>query len=972
MSHRRRARVFCLVLAVTPVAALLIAGCGGKKEAAPKAAPRPLPPSTQPDRDIPTTSPTTQGTTQAATQPTTRPEEEPTTQAAVPTTTAPADDAGPSIMESMPSTLPVATDEGEPLPEVTDEPDEPDAEPPPSRGNDLANLPPSPGPTAQMVADALERLASGTLRQQAISPLLARQAEAVLSAAVRLAPDNARLARQLVDARLAAADPQATLEALDHYRGLDPDDRLAQLRYVDLSADLLESADLKLNYLTRVVDSSGVPAEVRAHAAVLASGLLRERLEDTAADEMVRRAVELDEFNPRALELDYSLALATGADRPERVARLAKLLRANVAQPTALSVMARELGAAGLIDEALRFYNAADRAFAGAGVQPPISVTSDRVAALLIAGRSRDAVDTSRVIAELNTAAAANPESSTDDPAAVAEASIVSMLALSQVAGRDVIEAGARGENARIAYLLDVGRFLAGELDELPALPEPRDDLPDLGDAGQLAETDAIVRSDLVGAMYTRAWIDLVPLAQPTEPRLLEAIRQLVPESSTLPAWLDGMQAWRQGNAQLAREKFDAVAEVDPLARLGLLQLRRDTGEEEEAVVAEAEALLREYPAGLIGASVAVAFAEEGVTLRPDAESRRVAEAAAAFEERLFGLLDPSRIRDFYALSAQPDRVRVAVGQPIIARVTLRNVGRDTLTLGPGGVLSPIVRLDAEVKGILEQRIPAANTGSLGGRTRLEPGDRVEQEIRLDGPELAALLQQNPQLTLTLFANAATNPQTVAVPSPENPEETVYGHVVGPAGQVVEFARVMDRPGLPLDLQDPEILADLERRIGDLRDADPQRRLRAAREMVAQLNWLAGHITRVEQNGDAERANAWRQLGGQMADALRRAALSTRPAESTGDGAIADAWLRYSAASITADSERPSLLRPLLASPEMGVRVIGLLAASQYLPAEAAGAMAASLSRDEDPTVRRLANATAAYAQANPAPAAAE
>jgi hypothetical protein len=791
------------------------------------------------------------------------------------------------------------------------------------------------------VALRLENLATQTLLDAAAAgeaAVFAEQAEALLTLAARLSPEDSRLARELVEVRLETAGADAALEALDYYRGLEPEDRLAQLRYVDLSADLLETAELKLAYLTQVVEAERVPAEVRSHAAVLAAFLLRERLETESAAAMIARAVELDPLNPQALTLDYERLLAEGAGRPERVGALGRLLASNVAQPAALSQLARELGAVGLVEEAIRFYTAASQIDRMSGQAPPPRQGLDQAALLLVNARPRRALEL-----------LALPE----DPEVIlqADAGVLGDLVLLQGLSRQTLRAG-DDEIAQAATPLDTVLRDLGNGDGLPA-------------SVAAAAVASDVFPDRVRALLTladRAWFDLAVLGRATDPALLDAVERVadsVGEGGPLVARLRGWQAVRQGDEATAREKLGAIAGTDPLAELGLLVLARDAGRD---TFADATRLLRENPSGVVGATIYAAYAREGIRVGNPARADEV-EAALdeTFPRRLLGLLEPAGARNFYAVTAEPDRVRHAVGEPLLGTLTIRNVGRDPLTLGPGGLIDPRVRIEGEFRGLLERPRDVLSSVTITGRTRLDPGERVEQAIRVDSPALAGLLRQTVPLSTTLYPFAVTNPIVVDVPDPQTPGQVRPIPVSGPAGQNVPFLRPFDRPGLPLDLEDEGIRTELAARLSALRDnPNPADRIRAADQVAAQLDWLRLFVANETDAGRDVRA--WTTMGADVVTRLREAALAGSLA---GDDAAATAYLRYLAArSPEIADDRVALIRPMLRSPSLAARALGVLSVVQTLPEQADELLSPLAEADPDPTIRRYAASALAFTEA--------
>ena len=289
--------------------------------------------------------------------------------------------------------------------------------------------------------------------------------------------------------------------------------------------------------------------------------------------------------------------------------------------------------------------------------------------------------------------------------------------------------------------------------------------------------TYAVLLSDL-------AWADLYFAQKPADEAVLRALDVLVPEGSATLVRLRGWQLWRQGQDDAAAEKLQTVSDRDPLARLGLLLMGRPAASE-PADAAEAasparqmQELLDAAPNGLVGAFLADALRGRGILLQPADDAEAVRQALAVLEPRLLDVLQPENVGRFYSLDARPATVSHEFGEPLLMTVTLRNKGRDVVTVGPDGLVESRFRLDARVGGGLgqPQSVPASAEPEWTGGTLLRPGEKLEQVVRLDGPQLSGFLASLPQQRLTINADVTSNP--VRVQTPQGP-----GYATGPAGQ---------------------------------------------------------------------------------------------------------------------------------------------------------------------------------------------
>ena len=947
-----RRRVPALAGAVLAVVATLAGpGCGGRGSDTPRTPPRQADlepvtrPTTQDSGDQPSTRPTTRPVEveQPATRPATRPEE--------------------PIVEEPPATRPATSPSTAPATAPTTAP-ETQAQPPEPR----LLLVESPTPHGAALGEIFAGYAEMIGRGGAEEGSAARQAALLLEAAVRLAPRDARLARRLVSAQMAAGDVPASVEALDHYRNLRPNDVLAQIRFVDLSAAQMESVDQRLEYLERVAQSDRVPEEVRSHAAVMASVLLREMLDEARADLLLGEAVALDPYSPQALQMFYERLVATGEPRARRVDALAMLARSNILQPAVLSALAQEVAAAGLLEPANELYRRATQVHGALALPAPPSLLRDMAALHLITNRPQSA---RQILSSIESAALASPPATAPaqgGPTAPAQGEPL-ILGIPQIDALMLQPMTAEGAEARAtaarrgANLIRVYALNAinRALTDLPPSPPPADlanvpeaPLPDvLTDARKLAARDLPPerlhwRDIYAVALANAAWMDLYYVGQPTDERLIAALAILAPEDSASLARLQGWQLWRLGQTDAARQRLEAAADRDALARLGLLMM--DGPPEGGAGWPEAQEVLDSHPAGLSGAFLADALRPHGVAVLPAEDAPDVQAALATLPMALFEILEPENVRQFYSLTADPQKVRHEYGEPLLLDVSLRNSGRYPITIGPEGLLRPIIRLDALLtgQGIEPIPIPAANAVELWEAVRLDPGDKIEQTVRLDGGAMRALMAQEPQLSLTINGELTTNP-AMAV------SDQGTAHVTGPAGLPQRLRRVMTRSGFVLDLASPQVASDFGERLEDLRTGEPLVRLRMAQWALGQIEAITRQVEQRRQAGaPADELDRMRSLSSQMYATLSRAAGSLGV---SGPDAAANAWVKYAAAAGGPAGEgRIRVIRELLGSSAFEARLLGLIAAANLVEEdEAFAAVVGPLAEDGDPTVRSLA-----------------
>ena len=148
----------------------------------------------------------------------------------------------------------------------------------------------------------LTELAQRILRSEsAPSTAAMRQAEALLKAARECDPTEPRYARLLADSQIALHDNADAIETLRALRKLTPEDQVAQIEFIDLTVDGMQTVDQKLDYLQGLVPLDVITSEVRSAVAWRCAALLLEKRQTIDADAMVKKALSLNPLNWQAL-----------------------------------------------------------------------------------------------------------------------------------------------------------------------------------------------------------------------------------------------------------------------------------------------------------------------------------------------------------------------------------------------------------------------------------------------------------------------------------------------------------------------------------------------------------------------------------------------------------------------------------------------------------------------------------------------
>ncbi|HEY0007242.1 MAG TPA: hypothetical protein VGB55_00835 [Tepidisphaeraceae bacterium] len=734
----------------------------------------------------------------------------------------------------------------------------------------------------------------------------------------RFIGDDARLIRQAIDLRLQLGDRTKALELLTAYRRIDPGDQLAQVQFIDLTVDGMQSADEREAYLAKVVGVEAVAKPVRAHAAVRWHDVLRERMKDAEANAALDKALALNPVNPRALQLASDRAFAT-AGAPQRAAALVNLIKGNPMQPATLAALAEELARAGATEPAAAMFRKSADMSNAVGMPPDVGDLVNIGAGLSAAGAGKDA----------STAAAA----ATQIAPGFARGWFLRVLLAKQsgdAAAYDATVAEARGALTKglmqFAHAVD------------PAAPQVTKDTPaSMPDVRVLATRVAgLNRADVKEAFVTSlgdiAWLDACYTAQAPDPAVMDALKTLSGENSALVTRIAGFTAVSAGRLDEVQVKLGAIAEKDPLARAGLLAMRLKKNEPKPEIAAEASKLLQEMPVDVWSATLRWLVTDAGPITFKTADADAVIAEAAKLPEAWLNL--PRTPQTFYLVDLTPLRVGVVPGEPLLLRLTMQNTSEFPLMLGPGGVVDQVVQLDAATRGPIEQYLPAIAAARLSGRMVLQPRESVSTIVRIDTPRLSSLMNSAPHVAISLYASAVTNPRFT--------KEAV---VPGPGGFREQAETIIDRPSI-------SITKDNVRNTlyEQTQDNDPLRRLRAVQAIatnVLQLRGLPESASAAPLLESAEKVLQnviEKDASSAVRSTARQLLTSVRPA-----------------------SEQEEGLRGMLASPDIEARTIGTMMTFGRPQSQRQTLLKPLAESDADPTLKALAAAVMAVPDAPPA-----
>jgi len=276
-------------------------------------------------------------------------------------------------------------------------------------------------------------------------------------------------------------------------------------------------------------------------------------------------------------------------------------------------------------------------------------------------------------------------------------------------------------------------------------------------------------------------------------------------------------------------------------------------------------------------------------------------------------------------------------GEPMIARVIVKNTGTHDITIGPDGAIRPDLWFDVQVRGAMNDFVQGVTFDRLSQQVLLKPGQTTEQTVRVDQDRLLQLLNTRASLTLPLYYFVVTNPLS-----------TSMNIAPGPGGQRQSFLRTIYRLGLAIDHKafNNTLLATL----GELANGSAEQKLRA----LQTLGWFANFVF-PQAPDEADRAK-----GAELLGHMHKASNDPNP--------VVRAWAGYVMArlSVVTPEQRQSLIKELLEDPSWEARMLGVMLVQSMDPAQWKTVAGPVAEGDPEPLVREAARAVIDFAD-NPA-----
>ncbi|HMB96082.1 MAG TPA: hypothetical protein VKK61_08600, partial [Tepidisphaeraceae bacterium] len=758
------------------------------------------------------------------------------------------------------------------------------------------------------LAERLTQLAQTAVSAKAIVPATLRESAALLEAANKLAPGEPRFLRLLTEAYLQLGGDEGrtgAISSLTRYRALVPDDVVAQIRLIDLYYSQQQSASDCKKYLEQLIGAETVSPEVKAHVYVMAARLARERSESDRSKLHIEQALQLFPLSPEALKMEYE-QLDANTPAAKRVSVLLQMIRSNPVQPGAMTEVASEAAAVGLVDPSLIWYQTNLTLSQRMGMAVDYNQAKGYAAELIVAGQLRLADALVKKLLEQNP---------TDSDVTV----MALLVARRNGAPDDIQMATDQLRTALQARLSRTSDAVNGKASSATSQPSGQADIA--SDVKKLSEANnQNLTSDYAGTLAQLAFLEIYFNGKSADAQqYVNALGQLVPSDNVALTRLQGWSYLIDGKKDEAKVKLSAVADRDPLSGLGMIRIESAELSPDQ-VTADARKLLMANPSGVMGALLIEGLRDRVSIVPQSADAQDVHAELDKFPTGWLDFVDPQKVKLMYSLKAEPLRVAHSFGEPILARVTISNSSNYDITIGSDGAIRPDVWVDAQVRGIGQQYMAGVAIDRLGQKVVLHPKDSISQVLRADQDGLGKTLNNNPSVEVPLYLSVLTNPITVQA-----------GIVPGPGGYRMSFTKVVERASSPLSD------STIQQMYNQLVSGTPDARMHA-------IELLGTYVRAIRAQGDDKAKNK----AAEMAEMVHK---------STGDPLSA---VRAEATFVSAVLSEPgaaeTMLRNMLADQAFTQRVFGLAILPMVVQPDKQKQLAAPLAKDDpDPIIKQLA-----------------
>jgi hypothetical protein len=760
-----------------------------------------------------------------------------------------------------------------------------------------------------VLADRFAEFAQQAARRGMGDPAALRQTAALLRASTKLFEAQPRYWQLLVEALLQTGDHEQLQGALLGYRKLAPNDQIAQEQLIELYASRIEKEDDALKYLRGLLAREGNAAlspEVRSHVAMMiARRLLEERGDAKGAGAMVDQALKDNPVNMQALDLRYRFVAASNASALERAQAILANLKANPLRPSMLAELGRLLADAGLAKDSMEWMRRAlslYRADApGASPQFYHDLFVDYAAELYILGDTQAARGN---LEQIFKTFPGDPDAEQLQLVIDRGAPDKEAYAKSKQSAGDAI----RARWAAAAKQIMEGNA-AAPTTQPAAAPTAGEPAPDPAAVAEKvkASDDPALQGEFVSALAPVAWFELYFNERPADAQKpIEALATVLPEDSILLRRLRGWHQMSTRQPEKARETLQGLEEVDALSALALLQIGdaaagADNKDAKKAGDDQARQLLRNYPSGIVGATLYQAMKNRELKPEPSPLAAAIRQELMKFPK---GWADiATKPERFYTVRVDPDHIANKYGEPVYCMLTITNLTTQDIPLGEDGVIQRSLWFDADLQSMQNRRVSGVAIEQIQGTQVLRARSGLQQVIRLDQGALADFLNANPTPRYQITGWCVTNAGR-------------QGAGIGalPGGQKVAFTRKITRVGTTV--AKPETIQALYQ---ELDSGPPNSKMRDL-TVLATYARLLGAVKPEQQPTAAQQA-------GELLDHI--GALVEDPVP-----AVAQ-WAKFELArSVPDPAQRRQIIDNLLADKAWSGRLLGLVAAVATLDAK--------------------------------------
>lgn len=778
-------------------------------------------------------------------------------------------------------------------------------------------------------------LAQDTLRQKVVVPPHFKEAAGLIMAAMQLDPAEPRYPRMLFEAMKALGDGPGQLKALKAYRDLVPKDQWAMVNYIDLTVGTMQTAEDRFEYLSKLLGYGDdvIAPEVRSHAAFRASQIARERGQGDLSESLLGQALKLNPLNLDALRVKLETVSEQETSTPvERVNVLLAMLRSNPTQPAVTYRIAREAAEVGLPEDSLKHYTLSVNLSTMTGIAMGREFAIGYASELFMMFQPQLLTATAPITGFLLK----------QDPGDV-EALLIRWLAEKGVSDK---EAAAKTPNQIINAAMNRLAVIRGQLGvtgagattrpvdspDAPVLPDLSEDLARLKD-----EKYAELRDGYAQAVTDLAWYLVYVANQPDQAaKLLPALKELLTDKNAVVVRIEGWIFLAQNKPDQAGVKLRAVADQDVLARAATYVLWAKNPAEKDAAVTAGRKLLQQNPSGLLAILLQDVMRDLNLKLEPREEAAEVKKVLADFPKDFLRIIDAPQ--NFYTLQGQmvDGRILFPFGEPLMAKVTIKNVSQYPITIGPEGIIRNDLWFDAQLRGLVQQTVMGAAYERITQSLVLKPGETISQTVRLDQGQLAQVLSGNPQPAITFYGQVRTNPRGDGGS--------------GPGGYGVPFSNITERSGFMLNDTGFRTVSNT------IATGTPSEKIRTMEFVAAVIEQLRGQ----------QQVAQGKVVIDSFVDVLQKTMSDPVAGVAT--------WGTFLTA-VHNPARRPDMIEKLLADPDASRRVLGLLIANSLPPAQQKDRLTKVLETEKAEMVRTYASgmlevATITLSQPTTAPSA--